>query len=206
MRMDAAQVEEVLAGVEVEARPVSPEVVLWSAVVERCFIDAFEASDNILANGKASRLHPDSGFDPEFVRAEARRWLVSDLDPWRTWREECCDMAGLDPDKIRAMASRRLREGRAEEAAAEHEGRAPRRSSGHRRQQGRFDVTYIERAEDMARLEELKYLDAEHRAAEVLADAKAKAARLRARQEARKMATLFDELAVHAYEVEKTAA
>ena len=119
--MDA--LEETVAA----AQQVSPETVLWAAVIEQIFIDAFEASDSMLADFKSWRLQGDSDFDPEAVRAESRRWLLADFDPWRADREDACDLAGFDPDAVRSMARERLDEAREEEEQAKREGREPNR-------------------------------------------------------------------------------
>ena len=111
------------------ARQVLPETVLWSAIIGQVMIDAFEASDSMLADFKTWKLKGDNDFDAEAIRAEARRWLVSDLKPWKDDREDACDLAGFDPDAIRLMARKRLGEARAEEELAHEEGREPNRCS-----------------------------------------------------------------------------
>jgi hypothetical protein len=175
--MEAAEVRPT----EATSRQISPEVVLWSAVVQQIFIDAFEASDSILADFKSWRLKADSDFDPEAIRAEARRWLVCDFDPWRADREDACDLAGFDPDDVRAIARKRLRVVREEEEKAKDEGREPHRSRYNSRHTRRFDVFYEERPADVARLAELESLDAIHRAAQRTAEAKIRGARMRAK-------------------------
>ena len=59
--MEAAEVRPT----EATGRQISPEVVLWSAVVQQIFTDAFEASDNILADSNNRRSTKDSDFEAE---------------------------------------------------------------------------------------------------------------------------------------------
>ena len=166
--MTEHEIKEVLGEVAPGGRPVSPEVVLWAAVVERVFIDAFQASDNMLAGGRTWKLNsPD--FDPAAERAESRRWLISDLDPWRADREDACDLAGLDPDKMQSIAREMVRKVEAEEAAAEAAGCKVERHTYNKRLPRRFDIRFSERAEDLERLAELEKLDAEFRSAELSA-------------------------------------
>ena len=91
-------------------RAISPEQALWLAVVGRCWLDAFEASDAFLVQSERKAA------DPEIVRAGARRWLVIDHSGWKADREMVCIMAGVDPDTIRDATRRRLKATRTQAA------------------------------------------------------------------------------------------
>ena len=142
--------------------PITPEQALAFAIVERAVADAFYASDYALGNSENRNKNPD--FDPETIRGEARRWLVSDLSPWREDRGVICDMAGTDPDLIREFARTRLAEDRAAESAAVEAGTEYKR--GGRRYPTRRDdnpnIIFQERESDLARLVELVELDREY--------------------------------------------
>ena len=85
------------------ATEIPEEQALWLAVIGRAWLDTFEVSDICLSKSEPTRK-------PEAVRAEARRWLTFNIDPWREDRETVCDFAGIDPDMIRNAARRRIAE------------------------------------------------------------------------------------------------
>lgn len=89
--------------------PVPPERALWIAVIANCWADAFSRSDTMIRN-------TDRTCDPEAERSEARRWLVTGIDPWKSWRIEVCDLADIDEPMLRAAARRKLEQVKANEA------------------------------------------------------------------------------------------
>ncbi len=93
-------------------RAVSAEQHLWAAVLARCWLDAFVASDAALNNTDRTR-------DPVTVRQEGRRWLVTDLEPWRGDRETVCVLAEISEPMLRRAAKRRLELAKAEESTAQ---------------------------------------------------------------------------------------
>ena len=100
-----------------ECRDVSPERLLWLAVIRNAVEDACYASNWSLA---ASEGHGGKvGYDPEPIRSEARRWLVSDIDPWRSERELVCDLAGVDASDVVRMARPLIAEAKRHDAARE---------------------------------------------------------------------------------------
>lgn len=155
-----------------EAKPISPERILFQAVIERAIHDAFFSSDFSLRNSE-NKLKC-STFDPEIIRGDARRWLVSRLDPWRTDRENICDMAGIDPNLIQDGARQKLREVRAAEREALEAGTECRRKRypSRRRTDSGQRIAFEERAEDLARLVELVGLDCEQQKVERAAQAR----------------------------------
>ena len=86
-------------------RALEPEQQLFLAVLLQCWEDAFEESDARLAGGLSAPAMVDSADE---IRAEARRWLTSDLDPWREDRETVCDWVGIDPDALRDAAKAKI--------------------------------------------------------------------------------------------------
>ena len=104
--------------VEAEEKPSSPECTLWCAVLLQAWQDAFVHSDWALIAGE------DKSVGPELIRGEARRFLVSDIDPWRSDREDVCAMADIDPDMIRAAARKRLAASREADGEREAEAQA----------------------------------------------------------------------------------
>ena len=89
-----------------------PELALWQAVIARCWHDAYIAGDSFLRDSQRDT-------EPAHVRQEARRWLVSDLEPWIDDREAICALAGIDPVALRDFARRRLVLARNQDARAE---------------------------------------------------------------------------------------
>ena len=67
---------------------------VWAAVIQQAILDA---------RGVGAW---DMGKQDEQA---ARRFLLSDLDPWRRDRETVADLAGVDPDALRQHAERLLR-------------------------------------------------------------------------------------------------
>jgi hypothetical protein len=90
-------------------RKISGEQKMFAAVVANAWADAFIRVD-------ASINAIDRQCDPVIERQEASRWLTSDLEPWRSDREEVCDLAGFDPDLISTVARKKLAEVKAAEA------------------------------------------------------------------------------------------
>lgn len=126
--------------VEVEPRDTetSPEVRLWCAVILQAWNDSWGSDWQLLAG-------EEKAADPELIRGDARRFLTSDLDPWRSDREEVCAMAGIDPDMIRAAARKRLALVRT--ADAEREAHSQKRAIA------RLDVALarlLDRSDDMS--------------------------------------------------------
>jgi len=109
--------------VEREENPSSPERALWCAVILQAWTDSFTASDWHLLAGE------DKTADPELIRGEARRFLTSDIDPWRSDREDVCAMADIDADMIRAAARKRLEA--SGEADGEREAKAQAKRPSH---------------------------------------------------------------------------
>ena len=94
------------------SKPRPPEQELWCAVLETAWYDAFVASNLWLVQSERKAA------DPEALRGEARRFLTSNIEPWREDREMVCSMAGdIDPDVVRAAAIRRLELARDEDVA-----------------------------------------------------------------------------------------
>ena len=83
------------------AKPSSPEIDLFLAVVFRMWEDAFVCGNSALKT-------TDRRCQPDMIRAAARRWLLLDFGDWKADREEICAMAGLDPDVVHAAAVKRL--------------------------------------------------------------------------------------------------
>jgi hypothetical protein len=81
----------------------TPECRLWRAVIVSCFKDAFVRGDATLEN---SDTEPDNHrrTTSEAIRGDARRWLCSDIEVYRTAREEVCDRANVDPNTIQRAA------------------------------------------------------------------------------------------------------
>lgn len=88
---------------------VTPERRLWQACIARAWLDAF----------KPPRVAGSEFNVTDEERWEARRWLVSRLDPWREDRLEVCDYAGVDESLLRRAAVARLAVAKREEAEAE---------------------------------------------------------------------------------------
>jgi len=89
------------------AKPSSPEVRLWVAVVMRAWDDAF--TDAWILGAR-----PHEWAD---VRAASRRWLLLNHDGWKRDRDEVCAMAGLDGDTVRQAAMKRLKTAKVEDEA-----------------------------------------------------------------------------------------
>ena len=104
--------------VECEESPSSPERALWCAVILQAWTDSFTASDWHLLAGE------DKTADPDLIRGDARRFLVSEIDPWRSDREDVCAMANIDPHMIRAVARKRLEASREADGEREAEAQA----------------------------------------------------------------------------------
>ncbi len=154
-----------------DAPPISSDRALWLAVIERAIYDAFFASDFALRNSENKLKNTE--FDPENLRGEARRWLVSDLEPWRTDREEVCDLADYAPDLLQEFARQKLREVREAEREALEAGTEYRPELRRTRRRtatcGGQRIVFEERAEDVARLDELVELEVAYREVERLA-------------------------------------
>lgn len=86
----------------------SPECMLFKAVIARVWMDAFVASDAFLIASSDGGKKED--FDPEYVRGEARRWLVLDFGDWKKDRETICHLADIDPELVRLAAKRKLQQ------------------------------------------------------------------------------------------------
>lgn len=90
-------------------KPLSPEQLLWFAVIARCWHDAFIASDSYV-------LNTDRCADPDLVRGEARRWLTVDFGDYAVDREHVCDICDVDPELVRDAARKKLAEVKAAES------------------------------------------------------------------------------------------
>lgn len=88
----------------------SPEIRLFRAVVCQCWSDAFVAPDAWIcsSSGGAPRTAESKAEKAGFIRAEARRWLTADYGDDRADRQEICEAANLDPDRLRQAALRRI--------------------------------------------------------------------------------------------------
>ena len=84
-----------------DAKTRSPEEYLWLSVVYAAWRDAFDRSDVDIVNS-------DRNCDPELIRGDGRRWLVSDIEPWRSAREEICSYASSEETALCKLAKERL--------------------------------------------------------------------------------------------------
>jgi hypothetical protein len=81
----------------------TPECRLWRAVIVSCFKDAFERADATLENSD-TEPNNNSRTTSEAIRGDARRWLCSNIEFYRSAREEVCDRANVDPNTIQLVA------------------------------------------------------------------------------------------------------
>lgn len=69
---------------------------LWLAVIARAIDDAFHAPNSTLTESKSG----DVAQSADSTRQDARRWLTSQLYPWREDRLAVCTMAGVEPEDL----------------------------------------------------------------------------------------------------------
>lgn len=115
--------------------PLTPERRLWLAVIDRVWLDAFVSRDPTINNseGYSSASLEIQETVAHGVRSEARRWLVSRLDPWRGDRRDVCDLAGISESVLCRAAKARLAVAKAGEAeAAKVEAQAERKRAYNR--------------------------------------------------------------------------
>ena len=72
-------------------RAAIPEQMLWVSVIRQAVADALCPYDQFDDKRKSVANTTHQG--------EAVRFLTSDLEPWRTEREEVCALAGVDPGR-----------------------------------------------------------------------------------------------------------
>lgn len=94
---------------------ISGEQALWMAVLMRAVHDAFVSSDVQITSSENDK---GGDFDPDIIRAEAKRWLTAGFGDYVEDREFVCEAAGVDVDDVVAASRKRLAEVKAEPAPA----------------------------------------------------------------------------------------